>query len=195
MLDPEQYRLLNRASAPWLTLWLIVDFEGGRAHAVGGQGGGSYTLSDGSTGWYATSTAGMTASPRIGDPPDVTVTWQEARRWVASLPAAVVQKAAALRAEGHTRQAAYPNHYPSIGRPYCWDQQCSTHDCEQCAQDRADLAVAQQRRDVEREAWHLEQRAHDRRVRAFLAALAPDDEPTDLLALLEQQATSSGAPA
>lgn len=182
MVTAEQFRLVDRSTAPWLTLWLIADFEGGRSHAVAGQGGGTYHFGD-DRGQYGTTGKGMSAWRRDREKPDVSVTWGEVKRWVESLPASTRETAAALLEAGREMQSAYPPPYPSIGRAYSWDRPDGGTP-EDREKDRADLDAANERRALEVEAWQVTKAEHDGRVKDLLASLAPSDEPTDLLELL-----------
>lgn len=182
-MTAEQYHLVNRSTAPWLTLWLIADFETGRSYAVGASGGGTYHFADGDRGQYETTCHGMTAWRRDRSTPDITVTWGEVKRWVGRLDETTRQTAAALRREGQVLQAAYPSPYPGIGRPYSWDRPDGGTP-EEREKDSADLDAANERRTREVEAWQATSRAHDDSVKAFLSALSPSDEPQDLLELL-----------
>ncbi len=181
-MTPEQFDLATHS--PWLTLWLISDFDTARSHAVSGSSGGTFYCR-GVRGHFQTEARGITW--RGGDIEE-SVTWSETRRWSDSLSADVKQQAAQLREAGQEIQRTYPSQYPGIGRPYCWDVRDDRHsddDCRQCAIDREDLDAANARRDAEREAWHQRNREHETQVRALIASLRPDDEPADLLDLLE----------
>ena len=185
---PDQFRLVARRTAPWLTLWLIADFESGRTHAVGSMAGGTYGFADGARGQYETTGRGMAAWRRDRSEPEITVAWAEVGRWVRSLPETARETAATLRREGQQIQADYPPAYPGIGRPYCWDggEQHVGPDCEQCAIDRADLDAANEQRAERERAWRARRAEHDARVAAFLASIAPvevEPEP-DLLDLI-----------
>lgn len=175
-MTPEQYRLVNRSTAPWLTLWLLADFESGRSYAVGAMGGGTYHFGD-ERGQYATTGKGMSAWRHDRATPDVTVTWGEVKRWVESQPAHVHETAARLRREGVELQASYPSPYYGIGRPYSWDR---TEGCtpEEREKDLADLDAANQRRERDVEAWQVKKAEYDERLKAFLVSLTPEAEPT-----------------
>lgn len=181
MITADQYDLLNRSAGPWLTLRIIADFNDGRSHAVAGQGGGTHHFADGNRGQYETTVKGMAATSATRR---VEVTWTEARRWVDSLPASARERAATLQREGLELHSSYPSPYPGIGRAYCWD---SPDGCtpDQRQRDLDDLAEAHRLRDLEIEAWQTRRAEHDNVVRSFLASLRPDDEPADLLDLLE----------
>lgn len=181
-MRPEQYRLLDRGAAPWLTLWFVTDYDGARAYAVGTMAGGTYHFGD-ERGLYKTSSKGMAAWAHAEgrDTPRVAVTWAEIGRWSAALPDSARATAAALRTEGQQIQADYPPVYPGIGRPYCWDARDDRHhepDCAQCEQDRADLDAANAKRDEAWAAWLDRSREYDKRVRTFLDSLAPVEELT-----------------
>lgn len=180
-MNPDQFRLVNRATAPWLTLWLLADFESARSYAVGTMAGGTYDFGD-ARGQYATGSKGMTAWRRDHDCPEVAVTWAEVKRWTDGFPAAIREAAAALKAAGTRLQAAYPSPYPGIGRPYSWDQPDGGTP-EHRAKDRADLAAANEKREREVTEWYIAKAEHDEKVRAFLDSIAPESEP-DLLDLL-----------
>lgn len=182
-LTAEQYRLLNRPASPWLTLWLIADFESGRSYAVGASGGGTHHFGDGQRGQYEVTGKGMTGWRRDRVTPEVTVTWGEVKRWAAHLAPSTRDTAATLRRAGQELQAAYPSPYPGIGRAYSWDRPDGGTPDER-DKDRADLAAAHARRALEVEAWQVTKDQHTAQVSAFLESLAPDDEPVDLLELL-----------
>lgn len=187
-MTPGQYHLLTRGSG-WMTLWLIVDFDTARAHAVASVAGGTYHLPNGRRGYYDTTSKGMTA--RVTPPLTVvtTVTWAEVRAWSAALTDTTRARAATLRARGQEIQRSYPPIYPGIGRAYCWDERTrhTGDDCTQCETDRADLTRAHDAREQAVDEWHDEKRRHDTEVRDLLNSLAPDPEPLDLLDLLAEQ--------
>lgn len=166
-----QFDLVNRAAAPWLTLWLLADYDNAHHYAVGTMADGTYRSGD-LTGSYATDGSGMTA--QCSDSSTIAVTWAKVRRWATEQSETTHAAAARLLAEGRAHQAAYPSPYPGIGRAYAWDTGGSP---EQAEQDRADLAVAHARRDIEVAAWREVKRAHDVTVSEFLSSLRPVDEP------------------
>lgn len=182
-LTADQFRLVNRSAAPWLTLWLISNFEVGRAYAVGSMAGGTYIFADDDRGQYETTGKGMAAWRKDRSAPEVTVTWGEVKRWIESLPRPTRETAAALLLDGRELQRAYPSPYPGIGRQYAWDRPegCTP---EERKRDMADLHAANAKRALEVEAWQGEKAEHDRMVQRFLTALEPDEEPSDLLELL-----------
>lgn len=172
----DQLSLLFRPTAPWLTLWLLFDFPGARDYAVGARSGGTWR-----GGFYETDGNGMTAT--VGDEVVISVTWAEVKAWVASQPKHVATRARELREENSQIQRDWPSPYPGIGRPYCWDSRAHDGDaCEQCEQDRADLAAAYDALEVARRAVRERQHAWDAEFREFLDGLT---EPADLLGLLE----------
>ncbi|MBZ5736467.1 hypothetical protein K8Z61_18405 [Nocardioides sp. TRM66260-LWL] len=182
-MTPEQFDLVNRATAPWLTLWLIGDFPGGRAHAVQSLAGGTWRLGE-RTGQYATDGNGMRAwlYDDGRDDPAVTVTWAEVGRWVATLSEANRAEARRLRAAGQQLQIDYPNTYASLGHPLAWDVPGSTP--EEHERDRQLLREHAERRAVLVAEWNTRSHNHHGDVRAFLDALRPVAEQ-DLLDLLE----------
>lgn len=173
-MTPAQFALINRSTASWLTLWLVVDFETGRAHAVSSMVGGTWHH-NGERGQYETTGKGMAGWTEGRDEPAVVVTWGEVQSWVKSLPGETREQAAALSRAGRALQQGYPSPYPGIGRPYAWDRPngCTP---EERQRDMADLDAANAKRAEEVAAWQVRKRDHDNEVAAFIESLTPEVE-------------------
>jgi hypothetical protein len=167
----------------WAICWLLTDYDAARAHIVAGQGGGTYYLEDGSTGWYETTAKGMTVTTGIMRGDVITfLPWSEIRAWCKAQTTATVDRAAELRAELQQIQGLYPPIYPGIGHGYAWDRKDATDATDaEIEADRVLLAEAQAKNAVLHNEHNAKMRAHNATVREFVLSLGPDDEPADLL--------------
>lgn len=178
ILTQDDWHLLTRGSHFITLSSLVVDFEHTRQHEVAGWGGGTFVHRDGRKGWYQTTAKGYGWSEGIvmhnAKPDDFEhfITWTTLKTWVRSLPAEQTEQIKALLVESREIQRDYPKVYPGIGRAYAWDRRPRGTD-EEVEADRAALAEAHAKRDIEVAAWQIRRDEHTAKVVAFWATLAP----------------------
>lgn len=185
-MNRDQWELFLALNHGWPALWLLTDYQHAREHIVASQHGRSgYRPGT----WCQTSGKALTLATGIGNEAEVLVTlpWSVIKSWSAEQTDATRNEARRLSHFGSEHQRAWPTFKASrdaqgCGRPY-------PHQPPTRAQA---LYADEHDRYHEQEylPWLRRQIAHREEVDAFVATLGPDDEPQDLLELLDTMGTS-----
>lgn len=172
-MNRDQWAVFHALNSGYSAVSLLADFASGREHIVSSQHGRSgIDLPSGVYSSLLNTTGKGLIAGGFGEPPIVTVTWQEIRAWVDSQPTSVIDQAKAMRSEwGSICRARFQHDEGYMPLGPTWAEKTVYGPKTRRATTAIDC--------------DLRERVLRNAERDLVASLAPSNEPTDLLELLE----------